>query len=166
MPQEQEVEDDTSSVYSESSSSLSSDDESIFDPHDAANELKLLEEGIKLRKALLLKLLSRKEGTEIAKTLQGDENRVNSYLLESLREQIQSQSEESKPSVVSSRSSSSTVEEDKQSRHGGRIQTIKLDKITLQIVRVGIFSIFVKLTINNFHAFSFCQFPAFWNCYG
>lgn len=72
-----------------------------------------------------MKLLSRKEGTEIAKTLQGDENRVNSYLLESLREQIQSQSEESKPSVVSSRSSSSTVKEDKQSRHGGRIQTIK-----------------------------------------
>ena len=125
MPHEKEVEDDTSSVYSESSSSSSSDDESMFDPCDAANELELLETDIEQRKTLLLKLLKGQEGSELAKSLQADEDRVNSFLLERLREQLQLQSEESKPSVVSSRSSSSTAEHDKLPRRGGITRSIK-----------------------------------------
>jgi hypothetical protein len=107
MPTKQEVQEDTSSEDSSSSSSTASSDDESVDESSAIDEAELLD-SIKQRQRLLSKLLQDKEGTEFAKLLYENEERVNSFLLESLRAQLQSQSDSSKPFAISSRANSST----------------------------------------------------------
>lgn len=126
MPTKHEKEDDTSSVDSESSSSSSSDDESISDQL-SSHDLSELLQSIEFRKRFLSNFLNGQEGCEFAKTLFDHEEQVNSFLLSSLRDQLQTN--ETKPAAVSSRSNSST-----QDHHTNNDQS-KLKNITRFISR-------------------------------
>ena len=119
MPYKEEIDDDidAESVDSESSN------ESIFNETSVACQLKDLQTGIERRQLLLSKLLHDKEGTGFAKNLLHNEDRVNTFLLSRLGEQLHP-SDDFKPSVKTSRPSSSMEDENTE-----RIETIMIEFI-------------------------------------